>query len=106
MFGQIYLNSRRKRPSVYRNELYEIRDQRPKRGGIMREHRPGISRSQAAGSGSIVFRGDQGSSIPTENVEMRFNWRDLPPFKNLSCIFSVTICSGTKPYVTRFAGQA
>ena len=96
MFGQIYLNSRRKRPSVYRNELYEIRDQRPKRGGI-REHRPGILRSQAAGSGSIVFRGDQGSSIPTENVEMRFNWRDLPPFKNLSCIFSVTICSGTKP---------
>ena len=72
----------------------------------IREHRPGILRSQAAGSGSIVFRGDQGSSIPTENVEMRFNWRDLPPFKNLSCIFSVAICSGTKPYVIRFAGQA
>ena len=76
-----------------------------KLGGI-REQRPGILRSQAAGSGSIVFRGDQGSSIPTENVEMRFNWRDLPPFKNLSCIFSLTICSGTKPDVTRFAGQA
>ena len=74
-------------------------------GGI-REQRPGILRSQAAGLGSLVFRGDQGFSIPTENVEMRFNWRDLPPFENLSCIFSVTICSGTKPYVIRFAGQA
>ena len=76
-----------------------------KLGGI-REQRPGILRSQAAGSGSIVFRGDQGFSILTENVEMRFNRRDLPPFKNLSCIFSLTICSGTNPYVTRFAGQA
>ena len=74
-------------------------------GGI-REQRPGILRSQAAGLGSIVVREDQGSSIPTENVEMRFNWRDLPPFKNLSCIFSVAICSGTKTYVIRFAGQA
>ena len=77
-----------------------------KLGGI-REQRPGILRSQAAGSGSIVFRGDQGSSIPTENVEMRFNWRDLPTFKKTQLFFfSVTICSGTKPYVIRFAGQA
>ena len=37
-------------------------------------------RSQAAGSESVVFRGDQGSSIPTENVEMCFNWGDLPTF--------------------------
>ena len=27
---------------------------------------------------------------------MRFNWRDLPPFKKNSVVFFVTICSGTK----------
>ena len=36
-------------------------------------------RSQTVGSGSVVLQGDQGSSIPTENAEMRFNWSDLPP---------------------------
>ena len=36
-------------------------------------------RSQAVESGSVVLQGDQGSSIPTGNVEMRFNWSDLPP---------------------------
>ena len=49
-----------------RNEVYGIKDQRQK----MRWDQGSQARdlgSQAVGSGSVVLRGDQGSSFPTEN---------------------------------------
>ena len=49
-----------------RNEVYGIRDQRQKMGWDHGSQALDLG-SQAVGSGSVVLRGDQGSSFPTEN---------------------------------------
>ena len=46
--------------------VYGIRDQRQKMGWDQGSQARDLG-SQAVGSGSVVLRGDQGSSFPTEN---------------------------------------
>ena len=48
------------------NDVYRIRDQRQKIGWDLGSQARDLG-SQAVGSGSVMLRGDQGSSFPTEN---------------------------------------